>query len=98
MSGWTWGQKVWVPDLAESMVLLSTQKYKWVPAICQGCLMECLGGNLGIDWHPIGDGERGVVRLLVALCQGNLDKVQLNGQHGLSTDFDSHTKLCLLLK
>ena len=59
MSGWTWGQKVWVLDLAESMVLLSTQEYKWVPAICQGCLMKCLGGNLGIDWHPIGGGERG---------------------------------------
>ena len=72
MSGWTWGQKVWVPDLAESMccvlgkkntffltVLLSTQEYKWVPAICQGCLMKCLGGNLGIDWHPIGGGEGG---------------------------------------
>ena len=37
------------------------------------------------------------MRLLVALCQGNPDKVQLNGQHGLSTDFDSHTKLCFLL-
>ena len=69
MSGWTWGQKVWVPDLAESMccvlgnffltVLLSTQEYKWVLAICQGCLMKCLRGNLGIDWHPIGGGEGG---------------------------------------
>ena len=71
MSGWTWGQKVWVPDLAESMccvlgkkhfsltVLLSTQEYKWVLAIRQGCLMKCLGGNLGIDWHPIGGGEGG---------------------------------------
>ena len=39
-------------------VLLSTQEYKRVLAICQGCLMKCLGGNLGIDWHPIGGGER----------------------------------------
>ena len=21
--------------------------------------MKCLGGNLGIDWHPIGGGEGG---------------------------------------
>ena len=38
--------------------------------------MKCLGGNRGMDWHPIGGGGGGgVVRLLVALCQGNPDKV-----------------------
>ena len=47
---------------------------------------------------PLGVGRVGSIRLIVALCQGNPDKVQLNGQHGFSTDFDSHTKLCLLLK
>ena len=41
---------------------LSTQVYKWVPANLM------LGGNPGMDWHPI---QGGVEILLVASCHGN---------------------------
>ena len=47
------------------IVSLSTQKYKWVSANCQGRANEMLvvGGNLVMDWPLI---QRGVVILLVA--------------------------------
>ena len=39
-----------------------------------------LGGNLGMDWHPI---EGGVEILLDASCHGNRDTLPPNGPPGL---------------
>ena len=58
--------------------------------------MKCLGGNPGMDWHPIGGGEGGGSK--TPSCFNAKETQIKSGQHGLSTDFDSHTKLCLLLK
>ena len=44
-----------------------------------------LGGNLAIDKHPMGGGEK-VVILLVASHEGNQFKLWLVGPLGLSTD------------
>ena len=40
---------------------------------------DMLGGNLGMDWHPI---QGGVVILLVASSHGNQDKYRLDGPLG----------------
>ena len=41
------------------------------------------GGNPAVDKHPI---QGGVGILLVALCYGNRDKLQLDGQLGSNAD------------
>ena len=50
--------------------------------------MNChlLGGNLVMDWHPMGGGRGGVVILLVVSSEGNWDKLRLAGPLGSSTD------------
>ena len=61
---------------------LSTQEYKWVPVNCR-----LLGGNLVMDWHPMGgEGRGGLVILLVVSSEGNWDKLRLAGPLGSSTD------------
>ena len=47
---------------------------------------DMLGGNLGMDRHPI---QGGVVILLVASSHGNQDKYRLDGPLGSCTDLSN---------
>ena len=51
---WTLGQEVWVKTwgvnvLCSLTIPLSIQEYKKVSENCQGSLMKCWEGNLGMD-------------------------------------------------
>ena len=54
------------------IVPLYIREYKWVLANCQGRNKEMFGENLGMDWHPIQEGEREVQILLVVSRHRNL--------------------------
>ena len=73
---------------------LSIKGYKWVQVNFQGSLMKCrwVGGLSCIIWHSI---QGGVVILLVASCDRNLDKLLLYGYIiSLSVDFTFKPTKC----
>ena len=70
------------------IVPLSTQKYKWVPANCQGNLTKC--------WEVTCDGltsqPGGIAILLVTSCYGNRDKLR---QTLLAPNVWLHNTVCM---
>ena len=75
--GWVTELCFWEKHFTLTMPL-STQEN---PVNC-----HLLGGNLVMDWHPMGGGGGGVVILLVVSSEGNWDKLRLAGPLGSSTD------------
>ena len=59
-------------------VPLSTQEYKWVPAICWGNLTNCWG----VTCDGLASRPGGVEVLLTASCNGNRDKLRPDGPVG----------------
>ena len=53
-------------------VPLSTQEYKWVPAICWGNLKNCWG----VTCDGLASRPGGIEILLAASCYGNRDKLR----------------------
>ena len=92
----SWG--VWVWDLAGSLwerlftlpMLLCTQGYKWVLAICQGSLMKCWGVTL--QWTDISSSAC-FNKFHVFHCQCNSLKILIQlCTHQPSTPLQSHSE------